>query len=87
MAQTRHQQQRVLRASLHAIDRIFWPMEESDSDTRIREKDATGRRVLGHKGKVLGWDVDCEYVEPSAASSVPLVLAFGHYPPSKKGFS
>jgi hypothetical protein len=34
MAQTRHQQHRVLRAALHAIDKVFRALEESDSTTR-----------------------------------------------------
>ena len=64
MAQTRHQQQRVLRASLYAIDQVFRPLEKGDSNNRKEpasvKKMRQGDACWDTNKRILGWDVDTE---------------------------
>lgn len=72
MAQTRTQQQRVLRASLHAIDRVFRPLEASDLATRKEpasvKKMLQGDACWATKKRILGWDVD---TAPASTLNLP----------------
>jgi hypothetical protein len=62
VAQTEAQQQRVLRASLHAIDAVFRPVEMGDPDTRKEpasvKKMCKGDASWATYKTILGWDVD-----------------------------
>jgi hypothetical protein len=62
LAQTQHQQQRVLRAALTAIDDVFRPLEDSDPVTR-KEPSSVKKMLKGDaswstRKRMLGWDVD-----------------------------
>jgi hypothetical protein len=62
LAQTRHQEQCVLRAALTAIDDVFRPLEESDPATR-KEPSSVKKMLKGDaswstRKRMLGWDVD-----------------------------
>ena len=62
LAQTKGQQQRVMRAALHSIDAVFRPLNATDPDHR-KEPASTKKMMKGdacwrdHK-RILGWDID-----------------------------
>ena len=62
LAQTRHQQQRVVRASLHSIDGVLRPL--GDSDPPERKEPASVKKMLkgdvhwSPQKRMLGWDID-----------------------------
>ena len=62
LAQTKHQQQRVMRATLHAIDDVFCPLEDGDP-THRKEPASTKKMLQGDahwsvRKRILGWDLD-----------------------------
>ena len=62
LAQTRHQQQRVMRAALTGIDFVFRPLDETDPPTR-KEPASIKTMMKGDAAwstlkRMLGWDVD-----------------------------
>lgn len=64
MAQTKNQRTNVLRATLHAIDEVFWPLSASDSPQRKEpasvKKMKKGDACWATRKRILGWDIDTE---------------------------
>lgn len=62
LAQTRHQQQRVMRAALHSIDGVLRPLSDSEPPERTEpasvKKMLKGDPHLSPQKLMLGWDID-----------------------------
>lgn len=62
MAQTEHQKQKVLRASLHSIDDVFRPLAPHDPPHRKEpasvKKMLRGDACWATNKRILGWDID-----------------------------
>ena len=64
LAQTKRQQQRVMRAALHSIDDVFRPLQSGDPAHR-KEPASTKKMLKGDacwmsKKRILGWDIDSQ---------------------------
>ena len=64
LAQTAHQRQRVMRATLSAIDDAFRPVDPSDpvhrKEPASTKKMAKGDAYWSPRKRILGWDIDTE---------------------------
>ena len=62
LAQTRHQQRRVMRAALHSIDDVFRPLEDGDpshpKEPASVKKMLKGDACWSPRKRMLGWDID-----------------------------
>ena len=62
LAQTHSQTQRVLRTTLHAIDKVLRPLAPDDPSTRTEpasvKKMLKGDACWSTRKRILGWDVD-----------------------------
>ena len=91
MAQTRRQRERVMRATLTAIDEVLRPL--SDSDAPHRKEPASVKKLLkgdacwSTQKRILGWDIDTEslslHLPPHRLDRIREVLSW-LLPPHKR---
>ena len=66
LAQTQHERRRVMRAVLHSIDDVFWPLEKEDppacKEPAYVKKMLNGDACWSTQKRMLGWDIDSEAV-------------------------
>lgn len=91
MAQTHHQRQRVMRATLTAIDEVLRPLSDTDSQHRKEpasvKKMKKGNACWSTQKRILGWDLDTEsltlHLPPHRLQRIQEVLAW-LLPPHKR---